>query len=322
MKTILATLLCLALLTGAQAQRVAFWNIENLFDTQADSTINDAEYTPGGSKNWTPKRYQAKLDQLYKTIAAMDFPLVMGLAEVENDKVLRDLCQHTPLFSMHYQYCHFDSPDPRGIDCALIYRKDHFTLLEQSPIRVSDSTKHLYTRDILKVIGVTRTHDTLALFVVHLPSKRNGAIAERNRIHIAAQLRRTMDSISEKHPMFSVIVLGDFNATPQEKTFSHGLELPCEQYVDLLADRHHQGTYYYRGAWQTLDHIILSTRSSQTLTADSASIFSDEYVTSTLPHRMEKKPHRTYAGDRYLGGASDHLPVYVDLRRKNDLVNP
>ena len=203
---------------------IAFWNVENYFDTYHDTLKDDITFTPKGDNHWTPKRYTDKRNKIYKVIAFMHFPAVVGMAEVENDHVLRDLCKGTPLRRMGYEYVHFESPDRRGIDCALLYRKELFHITESHPIIVSDSTQSFYTRDLLLVGGVLGTGCDSCYFIVnHWPSKRNGAIADRHRYEIATRLLGAMDSLQKAHPTALILAMGDFNASLDEEAISNGL---------------------------------------------------------------------------------------------------
>ena len=152
----------------------AWWNVENLFDTRDDPDTDDDEFTPEGEKHWTRRRLNDKVNGIYKTLLMMNLPDVVGLGEVENNYVLRELCQGTPLAQVPYRYVHYDSPDRRGIDVALIYRTDRFTVTASRKVNVSDSAEGYFTRDILIVEGVTSTGDSVCLLVNHWPSKRGG----------------------------------------------------------------------------------------------------------------------------------------------------
>ena len=121
---------------------MACWNVENLFDTRHDTLKDDCAFTPVGDNHWTSKRYQDKQNKIFKTIAAMQWPVVVGMAEVENDHVLRDLCSNTPLRKLGYDFVHFESPDQRGVDCALLYRKGLFDLFESMKVTIPSS--HLW----------------------------------------------------------------------------------------------------------------------------------------------------------------------------------
>ena len=156
----LLTILLLMTPLASQSQEgfstfsAAWWNVENLFDTRDDPKTNDDEFTPQGDRHWTRHRLANKINGIYKTLVMMDLPDVVGLGEVENAYVLRELCQGTPLAQVPYRYVHYDSPDRRGIDVALIYRTDRFTVTASRTISVSDSAAGYFTRDILLVEGV------------------------------------------------------------------------------------------------------------------------------------------------------------------------
>ena len=318
--------------------------MENLFDTWDDSTCNDDAFTPEGDNHWSDKRYRTKLNGIFKTIAAIGqaggqrdmMPMAIGLAEVENDKVLRDLCQGTPLRRQGYRFIHFDSPDLRGIDNALLYRPDIFTPFLSQAISVSDSIHH--TRDILLVEGVTAQGDTLILLVNHFPSKLGGADAQERRMWIAAKLRAVMDTLQSNHPCAGIVVTGDFNASPSEtEIYHHLVHNGNEAFVNLMElVAPGVGTHKYQGNWTCLDQIIVS----RNLLADgdrrsggmhalqsclsvphllidggSAHIFDADFLLVDEEKNLGKKPFRTYIAMKYQGGYSDHLPVYVDLKR-------
>ena len=260
-RAFIAVVTGLLLLTGTtHAQEewrwaMAFWNVENLFDTWHDTLKDDCAFTPEGDNHWTSKRYQDKQNKIFKTIAAMQWPVVIGMAEVENDHVLRDLCRNTPLRKLGYDFVHFESPDQRGIDCALLFRKGLFDVFESMNIYVSDTAEGFYTRDILLVGGVLRDTvsrgDTCYILVNHWPSKRGGAEAERHRMEIARLLLHTMDSLQRSHPAALVLAMGDFNASSNEETIRQGLgfaggERNAEGFYNLM---HHipqgEGSYKY-----------------------------------------------------------------------------
>lgn len=283
---------------GAQEAKVGFWNVENLFDVVDDSlSAGDDDWTPQGAQHWTYRHYQRKLQDIYKTIVAMDCPLLMGLAEVENDRVLRDLCQGTPLARLGYQFVHYDSPDHRGIDCALLYRKDRFRLMESSVIRFDFAT-----RDILQVVGVASGGDTLVLWVCHLPSKLGGAEAEARRVRCLHRLKEAMDSAALRFPSATLLAMGDFNAEPHE--------LPDLGYRNLMASLPDgEGSYCYQGYWSCIDQMLTNNA------ALSASVFRPDFLLEPDVRRLTSKPRRTYLGPRYHGGVSDHLPVFVVIHK-------
>ena len=305
-----------------------FWNVENLFDTQDDSLRNDDAFTPTGDNHWTYGRYLNKQNRLCQTIAAMgiadggslEVPLLVGLAEVENDIVLRELVNGTSLRKFDYGFVHFDSPDRRGIDVALLYRRSLYTPFHVQPVNVSDSTRDFFTRDILLVEGCTREGDTLIAIVVHLPSKRGGSSADKNRLGVAQTLRMVMDTVSVAHPNSAIVVMGDFNASPGEPEMRKGLANKNRKanFVNLMASIDAgRGSYKYQDQWTCLDQIIVSENMVDSSCAiqvrGKAQIFDAGFLLLDDEKFLGKKVFRTYTGMKYNGGYSDHLPVYIDI---------
>ncbi len=323
--------------------RIAFWNVENFFDTYRDTLKDDAEYTPDGGKHWNSKRYATKRQQLYKTIVAMAegtdetdetdetcMPVVVGLAEVENGRVLRDLCQGTPLRRYDYRYIHYDSPDVRGSDVALLYRPARFNVLHHRALPLSDTAAGFYTRDLLEVMGNTCKGDTLILYVCHFPSKRGGAEAEGRRHVVAKRLRSLMDSAAVLYPTAIVVAMGDFNATMEEPclTQSLGIEPHADSadrqpFVNLMATSpRHEGTYNYQGTWSYIDHFFVSSKAVAPaqpgmlrVVGGKAQVCRNSFLLMENPRRLDSKPRPTYQGPKYVGGASDHLPIFFTLSR-------
>lgn len=289
-------LLCLfALLTIRVAAQdsihVAFWNMENYFDTWHDTLKNDYEFLPEGSYHWTPKRFYAKRNNLYKTIVAMENPIVIGLAEVENDHVLEELCQGTPLRKLGFKFVHYESPDQRGVDCALLYQSSRFKVLESQPCNMSDSTEGFFTRDILLVGGVVDSADTLFVLVNHWPSQLGGERAARHRDRISKELDRLCDSLAAAHPQATIVTMGDFNSQ--------------------LAQGNGLGSYKYQGVWSWIDNIFLygECRCGETPTK----AYQFDWLLTEDKTYMGEKPYRAYLGVRYQGGVSDHLPVWRNI---------
>lgn len=314
--------------------RLVFWNVENLFDIWDDSTKNDEDFTPRGENHWTKERYNHKLTNIYKTLAALgqhknahfDMPWIVGLAEVENDKVLRDLCSGTPLRRHKYCYIHFESPDRRGIDNALLYRQDKFHPLYAKAITVSDSTKDFFTRDILLVNGVSSQGDTLIILVNHFPSKRGGSAADLQRQEVASILRHTMDSLQISHPCAGIVVMGDFNASPDEPEIAKTLmKRDNNDFINLMAKvESGKGSHKYQGNWSCLDQIIVSSSLCDSSSCArmhvaecSGQIFDAPFLLVDDERYMGKKVFRTYIAMKYQGGYSDHLPVFIDIKTVN-----
>lgn len=303
---------------GQERRLAAFWNVENFFDVQHDTLKEDVAFTPSGDYHWTRKRYALKRNNVFKVIAAMGCPALVGLAEVENDAVLRDLCRFTPLRRYHYSFIHYESPDRRGVDCALLYREDLFRPTESRPIRVSDSSQDFFTRDILLVGGVALPKggvtlpkgDTCFILVNHWPSKLGGGIADHHRLAIAQRLLSLMDSIQTQHPAALVMAMGDFNAAPDEEAIRKGLRFYGRERNDagfynlMAAIPKGTGTYKYRDSWSCIDQVIANRRLE-------VEIFAPDFLLQDDPRYLGQKPFRTYSGMEYLGGFSDHLPVGI-----------
>lgn len=327
---ILILAFCLPATLFAQSYRVAFWNVENFFDTRNDSLTNDDAFTPHGSNHWSQARFQHKCNNIYKTIVALEAPMVVGLAEVENSYVLSQLCNATPLRKLDYGFVHFDSPDPRGIDCALLYRRQQFSPFFSSPVNVSDSASSWYSRNLLLVGGVTSSGDSLFLIVCHLPSKLGAALADRHRVRIVSIIRSLVDSLSAVHPCLPVAVMGDFNSDPREPLYCSAFGFPdspdAEAYpadslpvnpeglVSLMyAFAEGEGSCCYADRWSFLDQFLLRLPPCSPFVMPSASLFRRDFLLTPSPGAHSFRTFRTYRGPKYLGGFSDHLPVYIDL---------
>jgi len=329
---------------GAQAQdvvlpepsnrvRVAFYNVENLFDTEDDPLTWDEEFLPEGSYQWTTYRYYKKLDQISKVFLNMGgwtVPGIIGMCEIENRRVLEDLLRFTGLQKFEYEIVHEDSPDARGIDVALLYRPDIFRYLQHDIIRIrmpfDTATK---TRDVLYMSGIV-AGDTLHVFVNHWPSRRGGQEASQpKRVYVAEQVRLKVDSIFLLNSNAQIIVMGDLNDGPEDKSVSEALRAASKSdqmespglfnAMHALRFKKGLGSHKYQGEWNALDHIILS--SGLLDSANTVYALPEDVVIFQAPWLMEddaqapgQKPFRTYLGPRYIGGFSDHLPVYVDLR--------
>ena len=303
-----ATLLSVA---RSEAQRIMWWNVENLFDCRHDTLRQDQDFLPDGSYRWTWGRYWHKLDDISRTVAAASsddaWPMLIGLCEVENDSVLRDLTRRSPLRRARYSYIHHESPDQRGIDVALLYDSTRFSRLGDEAIRIpSVENGFRPTRDILHVWGTCPTlPDTLHIVAVHLPSRAGGGRkSEAHRRLAAATLCRLLDELDGK----SVLLMGDFNAEPGDKIFRE-INLRTTSLVPQSGKelRKPRGTYYFRKLWGYLDHIMVSPRLlplvEQSVTIGEFSFLLTESGT----------PFRTFQGPIYKGGISDHLPIWVDL---------
>ena len=311
---------------------IMFYNVENLFDPVDDPSTQDEEFTPAGSNHWTWAKFQVKRDGIAKTIIAAgagEAPLLVGLCEVENRLVLNQLVQNTPLAKLDYGIVHRESPDLRGIDVALLYRKDYFSILSQQFYKVYLEANNAHTREILYAKGVWNGLDTLHVFVNHWPSKVGGAKeSEPKRMQAAATLRAVIDSIFTTNQRANIVAMGDFNDTPDSRPVNEGLRSRaladglCDtclfNLLRPLSDKG-EGSLKYRNAWELIDLFFLSgnlLNTKQPIYVDptEAGIFRAPFLLERDERYMGDKPKRTLIGPRYNGGVSDHLPILMKVR--------
>jgi predicted extracellular nuclease len=319
--------------------RACFYNVENLFDTYDDSLTVDEEFLPKGVKGWTYSRYSQKLSNIYKTMAAVGAwggpPEIIGFCEIENKKVLSDLVRKTPFLKYDYRIVHEDSPDARGIDVGFIYRPSSFQYITHKALRLTfDFDTAAKTRDILYICGTVENKDTLHIFINHWPSRRGGqAASEPRRIAAAKLVRSKIDSILQVSPDANIILMGDFNDHAEDKSLHqvlrakhHKEELKQQDlfnYMYELGKNWKMGSHKYQGHWGTLDHVIVSAALTQKrenklfASEKGANIFAGRFLLEQDKKFLGLQPYRTYAGPRFIGGFSDHLPVYIDLLYKD-----
>ncbi len=312
---------------------VMFYNTENLFDTVDDPTTADDEFTPSGAKAWTEERYRKKLEDLSKVIAGVvpkGLPALIGLAEVENRRVVEDLARTGRLRKEKYGIVHEESPDKRGIDVALLYDPARFRYLSHHAISVHFPRNQTKVRDILYVKG-RADGEMLHIFVNHWKSRSGGKKAtEQMRIFTAVVLRRAVDSILNFEPQAKIIIMGDFNDEPTNTSIMQILmaadkrkNISRRDLYNLMYDMHNfhdTGTYSYKSRWLMLDQIILSypfllDKTGWHTDYAGGHIFSQEGMLYDNPKAGRPVPNRTYGGNNYFGGISDHLPVYCTLER-------
>ena len=312
-----------------QAATIAFYNVENLFDTINDPLTTDDVFTPEGKNKWTNTRYQKKINDIAKVISSInknDLPVLVGFAEIENRSVLKDLIKTDALKSKNYNIVHEESPDIRGIDVGLIYRPDEFKYLMHKTIPVPLETKYK-VRDILYTKGILNDTDTLHVFVNHWKSRSGGqAETEPQRIQCAQILRNTVDSILFINKDAKILIMGDLNDEPTNKSVYETLGANnsgnSESLNNLMTSLSENGfgTHSYRGHWNILDHIIvsnnlISSNKGYIANNNKGQIFSADWITYTYKDG-NKSPNRTYGGSNYYGGYSDHYPVYVILKKQ------
>lgn len=312
--------------------RVMTYNVENLFDTFDDTLKMDDEFLPWGMNKWNLERYQTKLKRIFKVIANIsewDYPGLIALTEIENQTVLEDLISSTPLIESDYGIIHEESPDARGIDVALLFRHSLFRPISHEAIIVSMAKDPYFkTRDILYVQGIINDSDTLHFFVAHFPSRRGGeAESEPKRILAATILRNKCDSILSIHPQAKIIITGDFNDDPANASISEflrGRDLESNMkegdFFNMMFDAYKKGygTYKFQSSWNMLDQYIISPsllnpNNTVFTTSQSAHIFQPDWLSVKDDSYPGNKPFRTYSGPNYMGGYSDHYPVYMDL---------
>ena len=302
---------------------LAFYNLENLFDTLKDPNILDADFTPHGDLKWNHERYTQKLNGLAKTIAQVgkaetgQAPALIGVAEVENKKVLNDLLQTEALQELNYDYVHHNSPDERGIDTALLYDKNRFEVIESRSYSLHLQTAQGvrdFTRDVLYVEGKLAGVSVFVL-VNHWPSRGEGvAISEPKRIAAAQRNREIIQDIQARDPEARILIMGDFNDDPQSIAVrDHLVSTDFYNPMVFLLTRY-AGSLNHRGDWYLFDQIILSPNWMKAydnpLEYEKSAIFNPEYL-KEQEGKYRGNPLRTYAGDKYLGGLSDHFPVYT-----------
>ena len=296
-------------------------NCENLFDCQHDSLKNDTEFLPTAGRQWTPRRYWRKLDNIGRTIISctpdtvtFQLPDLVALVEVENDSVLHDLTRRSLLRNAGYEYVMTCSPDERGLDVALLYQPFSFQLLHHYPLRVEPLEGMRPTRDILYVSGRDMSGDTLHVFVVHAPSRYGGERETRPfRQQVAQRLMQSVDSLRTLSPAARILVAGDFNDYFRDASLQY-LESQNLQNVSKGAIGHHgaRATYRFQGLWASLDHIFVSTSLQTAL--DTCYVNDQPFLLEEDEKYGGVKPRRTYNGFRYQRGFSDHLPLVASFR--------
>jgi endonuclease/exonuclease/phosphatase family metal-dependent hydrolase len=312
--------------------RIVTYNVENLFDLVDDPKTADDDFLPWGINRWNREKYETKIKRIFKVIAnisSWEYPAVITLTEIENRTVLEDLIASTPLSESDYSIIHEESPDPRGIDVAMLYRRSFFRPIKHEALRISFPTDpYGRTRDVLYVEGLVHQEDTLHFYICHFPSRRGGeAISEPKRIHVASVVRNHIDSILQVKPNAQIIVTGDFNDEPANSSMEVTLRAKDKPENMAYGDLYNMmfpmykkgyGTYKFQTSWNMLDQFAISAAlldsTSAVYTKPSAvAIYQPEWLEVSDDLNPGTKPFRTYSGPNYLGGYSDHFPVYMDL---------
>lgn len=313
---------------------IAFYNLENLFDTQNDTLTFDEDHTPEGRYHWTPDLYQKKIGNMTRVLSQIGqdvsktSPDIIGLCELENKRVLEDLIAHPSLRDKDYGIVHFDSPDMRGIDVALLYKKASFlpsSFKSHRLLLFDDMGERIYTRDQL-VVGGTMDQEEVHFIVNHWPSRRGGASkSQPNRIKAALLNKRIIDSIQELDPNAKIIAMGDLNDDPIDDSLKSILKTKGEvQQLDSLSlynpmekmFRKGVGSLAYRDKWSLFDQFFMTpnlvNESKEELSFWKAGIYSPSFL-KTSKGKFKGYPLRTHSGGSYTGGYSDHFPAYIFL---------
>jgi predicted extracellular nuclease len=312
--------------------KIMCYNVENFFDCVGDSLTNDKEFTPTGTRGWTYKKYQKKQANIAKVISAVggwDAPALVGICEVESRKCLIDLTRYSGLKNLRYKFLHHESPDPRGIDVALLYQPNQFKPVHDQAISIHfPNAPHSRTRDILFASGVIPTGDTLHVFVCHFPSRLDGELeSEEKRTFVASVLRTKVDSLFAANRKPNIVIMGDFNDFPtnasmlevlKAKPLNDSASNNCLYNLMYKLHTEGKGSNKHLGEWGALDQMIVSgsllnpAHAFFTKQSD-AHFFEADFLLENDKTFLGKQPFRTFVGMKYQEGFSDHLPIYADF---------
>lgn len=304
---------------------VMFYNVENLFDTSDDPAINDDEFTPGSEKAWTKERYNQKLVNIGKVIRACDtfMPDIIGLCEIENLQVLKDLVASENFKGTNYSILHADSPDDRGIDVAILYNPSRVKLevveLIKSTLPSGDRPN---TRLVMHAAGEVGGQP-LHVYVNHWPSRSGGQMeSEPNRLTVANNVKNSVESVLMLDRNAQILLMGDFNDYPNDKSVRDVLMAKNANEGMLtnlmwMMSKNGEGSYSYKGEWGCLDQFMVSKALTDGQGVDvvqnSVKIIKHDWMMYTNDKGVTT-PNRTYGGNNYYGGYSDHLPIFLKLQ--------
>ena len=321
-------IIILPLFTKAKIEIIAFHNCENFFYPKNDSTTLDDEFTPSSGRHWTWDRFNKKKDdlaKLYIDIGKGNMPAIIGLCEVEGKQVLNSLCLDSPLRKGSYEYVHYDSKDIRGIDVALIYRKDKFKLVTSENIRIEENyIIDEPTRDILYVFGLLNKVP-LHIFVIHAPSRRNRDKNKPLRKAIFEEIYHRAKKITDASEA-NIIIMGDFNDNPWDKSVVEGFRTKRINDNEpiltnlMTKNKNKTGSYVYSNDILSFDQFLVSKPLLERIeTGDTIShVFIPLYMIDTNPKLSKPIPFSTYKSYKYQGGISDHYPIYFEIDTRKD----
>lgn len=312
---------------------IAFYNVENLFDTEDDPNIIDEEFLPSGGNVWNEEKYQKKLDNMSHVISLIgneyvSGPAILGVSEVENRKVLEDLVATEKLKDKNYEIIHYDSPDERGVDVGLLYQPAYFKVFNSKAI-FTDLGEDDFTRDILLVSGVF-DGDTLHILVNHWPSRGGGQKKSDPKRKISAALaRQQIDSLQAINPKAKIIVMGDLNDNPTDESVVEVLGSTGEMdeavngilYNPMVEKfKRGDGSNAYRDTWSLFDNIIVSEGLLGDDKSDykflKASILKEDFMIQKSG-KYKGYPLRTFSNGNFQNGYSDHFPAYIFLIKED-----
>lgn len=318
----------------------AFYNFENFYDTVNNTTVDDEEFLPSGAKNYNSAIYQKKVSNLATVVQKIgaeinnDGPAILGAVEIENDTVLNDLIKHPLIKNRGYLFVHENSKDKRGIDVALLYQPKYFTPLSHTSLEVQLPSRNklpYFTRDILYVKGVL-LQDTVHVYVNHWPSRRGGQKRSTESRSIAARVCRShINTILAEDPTAKIMVMGDLNDNPSDFSVTHALQSSgglkmikksdlYNPWVEVLAKGN--GTLANRDAWGIFDQILVSQswippKHAGRLFLGSSHVFKAFFMIEQQG-RYKGYPLRTWDGNQFRDGFSDHFPTFLVLLEKID----
>jgi len=294
-----------------KSERIAFYNVENLFDT-IDGPNNDAEFLPTGKKIWNSDKFLEKINHVNKVFCELNTPMLIGLCEIENVNVLNEIISKNKALK-YYKTVHYDSKDARGIDVGMIYNSKKLKVADQGFIRyILPGQSQASSRDIVWA-KFTYKKESFYAMTNHWPSRRGGTEkSEEKRLKAANSARHFIDSLLNIDPNTKIILMGDLNDYPSNKS----VQLIMEKLHPKIVSSSNKfgGTHNYKGEWNILDHICISNGWNQGRLKSKneiGHILTLEYMLSTYKGNIV--PFRTYGGSKYLGGYSDHLPVFIEV---------
>ena len=326
---------------------IGFYNLENLFDTYHDEGKNDYEYLPDGANQWTEAKYAKKLHNMASVIRAMKdenkvWHALLGVSEIENRHVLEDLVSQPEIAEANYQIVHYDGPDRRGVDVALLYRPNQFKVLESKSIPFDfnssiefslneEEKAYFRTRDILMVRGMLG-NEMFAVFVAHLPSRIGGKGFDLRSRGGEIMYQESM-KLMEAYPDIKIVAMGDMNDNPTDPSmavYMHGKENIDEvgkedffsPFVSMLKSGY--GSLAYQGEWNIYDIIVVNANLCRGEGLKIRPIVKKKFYGRIFnpPFMTQQEgpyagtPFRTFSGGAFIGGYSDHYPTYIVVSNK------